>query len=347
MSRATSSSGISTRTLLLAGGALAVGAIAAGVVLRRRRYFDLTGRLALVTGGSRGLGLVIARELAIRGARVAICARDEDELQRARLDLDQRGADVMALPCDLTDPNQIHEMLDRLREAWGPIDVLVNNAGVIQVGPMEAMTREDYEAAMKVHFWGPFEMIQGVLPDMQQRGFGRIINITSIGGRISLPHLLPYCASKFAMVGLSQGLRARLTRENIYVTTVCPGLMRTGSPRNALVRGNHRKEYAWFSIADSLPGLSMAAERAARLVVDACQSGQAELVMPFPTAFLLKLHALMPATSSAVVGLMDRGLPDLEGGSSDLRRGAESQSGWSPSWITTLSDQAAARNNEI
>lgn len=97
----------------------------------------------------------------------------------------------------------------------------------------------------------------------RQRG-GRIVNVSSVGGKIGVPHLLPYTASKFALTGLSEGLRVELKRERILVTTVCPGLMRTGSPRNALFRGKHKREYAWFAIADSLPLLSISAESAAR-----------------------------------------------------------------------------------
>jgi short-subunit dehydrogenase len=226
------------------------------------------------------------------------------------------------------------------------VDILINNAGVIQVGPMEEMTAEDYENALRVHFWGPLFTTLGVLPEMRRRRAGRIVNIASIGGKISIPHLLPYSASKFALVGFSEGLRGSLARDGIYVTTVCPGLMRTGSPRNAWFKGRYREEFAWFSIGDALPVVSMAATRAARRILDACRDGDAELTMPF-SAFLIKLNGLFPGVGADVVSLAERLLPGPGGIGCDMRLGSESESGWSPSVLTKLGDEAAARNNEL
>ena len=170
-------------------------------------------------------------------------------------------------------------MVAAVSNRFHQIDVLVNNAGVIQVGPIEVMTHEDFELAMQAHLWGPLNTILAVLPSMRQRREGRIVNISSIGGKVAVPHLVPYSASKFALVGLSKGLRAELMKDNVVVTTVCPGLMRTGSPRNADFKGQHRFEYAWFSISDALPLLTVSAENAARQIVQACKRGQAELVI--------------------------------------------------------------------
>src|SRR5262249_20426391 len=159
--------------------------------------------------------------------------------------------------------------VQHVKEALGPVDVLINNAGVIQVGPMEVQTPEDYEVALRTHFWGPLHMTLAVLPHMKARRSGRIVNISSIGGKITAPHLLPYCASKFALTGLSEGMRAELMKDGIQVTTVCPGMIRTGSPYNALFKGRNRAEFAWFTILDSLPVISMSANRAARIILRA------------------------------------------------------------------------------
>lgn len=332
-------------TLLTAGIALGALAVARSVV-RSGRRLDLRGRVALVTGGSRGLGLVLARELGRGGARVAICARDEGELARARDQLEDLNIPVLALTCDVTDRDQVEEALAQVRERLGPVEVLVNNAGTIQVGPMDVMTLEDYEQSLRVHFWGPLYTTLGVLPEMRRRRAGRIVNIASVGGKLSVPHLLPYCAGKFALVGFSEGLRGALAKDGIYVTTVCPGLMRTGSPRNADFKGRHRAEYAWFSVADAMPLLSMDATRAARRILDACRHGDAELVMPLATDLVVRLHALAPDLGPAIMGLAERVLPGPGGVGTRTRRGAESTSGWSPSVLTTLGDRAAAANNE-
>jgi NAD(P)-dependent dehydrogenase (short-subunit alcohol dehydrogenase family) len=307
---------------------------------------ELFGRVAVITGGSRGLGLVLARELVREGARVAICARDLAELARAGDQLESLGADVLALTCDVTRPEDVEEALAQVRERFGPVDILINNAGVIQVGPMEVMTPEDYDHALQVHFWGPLHTTLAVLPEMRRRKSGRIVNIASVGGKISVPHLLPYSASKFALVGFSEGLRSALARDRVYVTTVCPGLMRTGSPRNATFKGRHRGEFAWFSIGDSLPLFSMDATVAARRILEACRRGDAELVMPASTAAAIKLNALFPAAGAAVMSLAERLLPGPGGIGTDARPGADSTSRWSPSVLTRPGDEAAARNNE-
>ena len=331
--------------ILAAAGAGAL--LAARTVVRRWREYDFRGKAVLITGGSRGLGLVMAREFAREGARIAICARDPGELARARDDLAARGADVLAVPCDVTDRAQVNELVKVISDRFGRIDVLVNNAGVIQVGPVEVMTLEDYEEAMKTHFWAPLYTTLAVLPEMRRRRRGRIVNISSIGGKVSVPHLVPYSASKFALVGLSAGLRAELEKDGIIVTTVCPGLMRTGSPRNAVFKGQHRAEYAWFSISDSLPVTSMQAERAARQILAACRRGDAEVILSLQAVLAVKFQALFPELTADMLGLVNRLLPGPGGVGRRRVKGKDSESALAPSLLTALSDRAALRNNEI
>ncbi len=334
------------RALMLAAagaGALAV----ARALYRRSKEYDLEGKCVLVTGGSRGLGLVLAREFAEEGARVAICARDNQELERARRDLSARGAEVFAFPCDVTDRAQVAELIEVVTRRFGRIDVLVNNAGVIQVGPLEVMTLEDFEQAMNVHFWGPLYTTLAVLPQMRARRDGRIVNVSSIGGKVAVPHLVPYSASKFALAGLTEGLRAELAKDNVAVTSVIPGLMRTGSPRNATFKGRHRDEYAWFSISDALPVTSIQAERAARQIVTACRRGQAELIITIQAVLAVKFHALFPEATADMLALANRLLPGPGGIGRRRAKGRESESALAPSLLTTLSDRAALRNNEV
>jgi NAD(P)-dependent dehydrogenase (short-subunit alcohol dehydrogenase family) len=329
--------------------AAGVGALlATRAVVKKLRAYSFRGKVVLITGGSRGLGLLLARELIREGAKIAICARDGDELARAQADLQQRGArEVLAVTCDVTDRVQVNEMARRVRERYGRIDVLINNAGVIAVGPMEVMTLEDYEGAFKTHFWGPLYTTLAVLPEMRRRREGRIVNISSIGGKVSVPHLLPYSASKFALVGFSAGMRAELAKDGVVVTTVCPGLIRTGSPRNAIFKGQHRAEYAWFSIGDSLPLTSMSAERGARQIVAACARGDAELVLSIQAEIAAKFYALFPGLTQDLLGLINRFLPEAGGVGTSRMKGKDSTSAVSPSALTALSDAAARRNNEM
>src|SRR5438477_11114688 len=208
----------------------ALAAAAAGgcwLVRALRTGYDFRGKNVILTGGSRGLGLVLARHLADHGARLAICARDPDELARAYEELAGRGGRVVAVECDITDRSRVREFVAVARQRLGPIDVLINNAGVIGVGPLETQTVEDFELSMRVHFWASLWTALEVIPEMKARGTGRIVNVSSFGGRVAVPRLIPYCASKFALVGLSDGLRAELLQHGVVVTTVCPGLMRT------------------------------------------------------------------------------------------------------------------------
>lgn len=332
----------------LAWTAAGIGAaVAARQLVRYSRSIDLRGKTVMITGGSRGLGLVLAREFAREGARLALLARDADELERARAELANSGADVIAVQCDVTDQEQVESAVGTILEVFGQIDILVNNAGVIQVGPFETMTLEDFDTALRTHFWGPLYTTFAVLPGMKRRGNGRIANIVSIGGKICAPHLLPYGASKFALMGLSEGLRAELAKDGILVTTVVPGLMRTGSPPNALFKGRHRAEYAWFSILDAMPGLSISAENAARKIVRACRHGDAEVILSLPAHAKALVHALCPGLTADMLGLANRFLPGPGGVGSRNVKGKDSASRFSPSWATTLSDKASVRNNEM
>jgi NAD(P)-dependent dehydrogenase (short-subunit alcohol dehydrogenase family) len=309
--------------------------------------YSLKGRTILITGGSRGLGLALTRQMVADGARVAICGRDPESLERALALLARPGTEVMAVPADVTDPESVAELVKAVRQRLGTIDVLVNNAGVIEVGPAITMSVADYEEAMATNFWGMLYPTLALLPEMRARRSGRIVNITSIGGKLGIPHLLPYSASKFAAVGFSQGLRAEVAADGIKVVTVCPGLMRTGSPRNAIFRGQHRAEYAWFSISDALPGLSISAESAARRIVAACRRGKAEVLFPLPARVAAVANAVAPGFTAGVLAAVDRLLPGAEGGSGGRRKGAESQSQLSPSWLSRLGDRAARKFNQI
>jgi hypothetical protein len=149
------------------------------------------------------------------------------------------------------------------------------------------------------------------------------------------------------LTGFSEGLRSELLKDNIYVTTVCPGLMRTGSPRNAFFKGNNEAEYAWFSISDALPVISTSAKRAARRIVNACLRGEAEVVLSLPAKIAVKLHGLLPGVTTDLLGLMNVLLPPPGGIGQDVRTGKQSSSSISPSWITTLNERAAQENNQV
>jgi short-subunit dehydrogenase len=277
------------------------------------READLTGHVALVTGGSRGLGFLVARELLKTGCVVAICARDEAELERARLQLDSTGERVFSMPCDVADEAQVQRLIAEVTTRYGRIDVLVNNAGIIQSGSIRRQTVEDFQTAMAIMYWGTVYPTLAVLPQMLERRAGRIVNITSIGGKVAIPHLAPYVSAKFAATGFSEGLRAELSRYGIAVTTVCPGLMRTGSHLNAYFKAGDEREFAVFAPLGSLPPFSMDAERAARQIVQALKRGDAERTLSIPATLLARFHGLFPGLTADILGVVNRFLPDAPG----------------------------------
>jgi NAD(P)-dependent dehydrogenase (short-subunit alcohol dehydrogenase family) len=333
----------------LAAGALTIGAALISRGLRASRAMDFAGCSAVITGGSRGLGLLLARELGRQGARITVAARDAAELARARQDLAERGIDVTTVVCDVANQDEARTLIEGVVARTGGIDVLVNNAGVIKVGPLEHMQREDFEEAMDVHFWGPLQTMTAAIPAMRRQRAGRIVNVSSIGGRIGVPHLAPYCASKFALAGLSDSMRAEIAKDGIFVTTVCPGMMRTGSPFNAWFKGRHRDEFAWFAISDSLPIASIDGRRAALQIVDACRHGDAELVISWPAKLAVIANAIMPESVAMAMDLANRLLLPSPTGES----GNQAHSGWqslsdrAPSKLTTLTERAARENNEL
>jgi short-subunit dehydrogenase len=182
---------------------------------------------------------------------------------------------------------------------------------------------------------------------MRARGDGRIVNVVSIGGKVAVPHLVPYAASKFALAGFSEGLAAEAASWGVAVTTVYPGLMRTGSPRNALFKGQHRAEYAWFSISDAIPGLAMDVVGAARRIVDASHGRERFVMLTLPARVAATLHALAPRTTVALLAVVNRLLPAAGGAGRAAVRGRDSESAWSPSLLTAAGERAARRQNQV
>ena len=312
---------MSRSILLLVVLLLALWAIVRAI---RTQRFSLKNKVALITGGSRGLGLVLARQICAQGGKVALLARDNDELIRAKTELAGRGGKVFTVQCDLLDSAQIHSAIRQTIDRFGKIDILINNAGIIEVGPLQHMTREDFERSMAVHFWAPYELTSEVASEMRTRGGGRIVNISSIGGKIAVPHMAPYTVSKFALAGFSDAIRSELARDKIHVTTVTPGLMRTGSEGHAKFKGDHSAEFHAFTGANRLPFASMSAERAAKKILAACARGQSALAIPFAARVLIVAHALFPNFGGRIMKIVNKRLPlPVTGDGSEAHAGSE------------------------
>ena len=331
--------------VLLPAGVLLLGAWISARAIRTARY-TLRDKVVLITGGSRGLGLVLARHICAQGGSVALIARDPDELARAKSDLAARGGAVLTIQCDLLDATQIEAAVRQVIDRFGRIDILINSAGIIEVGPLEHMTREDFERAMRLHFWAPYELVSRIVPEMRTWGGGRIVNISSIGGKVAVPHLAPYSVSKFALTGFSDAIRAELARDNIHVTTVAPGMMRTGSHVNAKFKGKHDVEFAWFAAAAGAPLISMNADRAARKILAACRRGQPSLTLTFAARGAILGNALFPNLTGYMMKIVNRFLPGTGDEAGNKSRAGSEARRLVPDWLTRSADKATVRNNE-
>ncbi|WP_437950435.1 SDR family NAD(P)-dependent oxidoreductase [Sorangium sp. So ce296] len=330
--------------------AAALGAAAlARTAFRALRRLDLRGRVVVITGGSRGLGLLLAEEFGRHGARVAIAGRDPGALERAEQRLRALGVEVHAVACDLGDRAAAEAFIDGVARAFGRIDVLVNNAGVIQVAPMQDLRVEELEEAMRSNYWSAVYATRRALPHLEKQGrAARIVNVTSIGGRVAVPHLLGYNASKFAMMGFSESLQAELSYGSARgprVTTVIPGPMRTGSIYNAEFGGDPRREFGWFGLASSIPLATIDARRAARRVVAAAREGRAEVKLGLSSHLLSWAHGVAPQMTVRLMGLVNALLPAPRG-AAGTTRGRDLRAPAQGSTLLRLSNEAARRNNE-
>lgn len=306
------------------GAGVALGVVVAKAA-RARRRISFAGKRVIVSGGSRGLGLVMARVLAQEGARVALLARDPEELARAKADVRaiEPQAEVLTIVCDVAHQLEVTQSVEQVVSAWGGVDVVFNVAGVIQVGPWEHMKTKDFEEALDVHLWGPLNMMRAVMPHMLTNGFGRIVNVASVGGTVGLPHMLPYAASKAALINLSSALSAEVSRYGIRVSVAVPGLIRTGSHVNARFKGHHEQEYAWFASAESMPVLSVSAERAAKQIIGAGRYGDYHVAIGWPARLAEIANGLAPNLTARALSCANRAMPEKDG-----HAGEESRSGW-------------------
>ncbi len=335
-------------SVLLTGTGVLAGAVLAAR-LKKPSSQSISGKVVLITGGSRGLGLALAQEFGKAGARLVLAARDIVELQSARTLLRARGAaaenDVLLAPCDLTDPANILQLISDATAAFGRIDILINNAGLIHVGPVQNQPIEAFRESMETGYFAMVQTSLAVLPQMLQRKAGSIVNIASIGGKVGVPHLAPYSGTKFAAVGFSETLHSELRSKGVRVTTVCPGLMRTGSFPNAIVVGDLEKEYRWFSIASATPGLSHSAEGAARKILRAVSTGRSEITIGADAWLAARFAGIAPETTQFLAHLAQSAfLPESTGGVSIP---AEARHIRPPKIVSRLfSDTLSKANNE-
>ena len=188
----------------------------------------LTDRVVLITGASRGLGVAMARRFAREGSRLALAARSGSDLEKVKGELEEHGAKALAVPADVSDLESLRAMLKEVESALGPVDVLVNNAGIEEVFDFEKVTPERIEQIVQVNLTGTLWLTRLVLPSMIERRAGHICNISSLGGVTPYPHNAVYAATKHGLVGLSRSLRMELEEHGVEVSVICPGFVEGG-----------------------------------------------------------------------------------------------------------------------
>lgn len=286
--------------------------------------FNFKDKIALITGGSRGLGLSLAWNILERGGHVALLARDESELNDAyrilRKDFAKSG--IMTVVCDVTNRQQLKKSFQSVIQQFSKIDVVVNNAGAILVGPFATMKMEDFEAQIKLHLYAAIDATQLAYEHFKSRGSGRILNICSLGGKIGVPHMSPYDASKFALSGFAQGVGSELANENIIMTTAYPTVMRTGSPIQAVFKGDTAKEFKIFETLDNLPLLSLSADRAAKRILNGVEKGKAEVLLTLMDHFRVAVGTLFPNLTRKVLSIAVNLMP--KGQATKRKTGAQS-----------------------
>ncbi|NJK86722.1 MAG: SDR family oxidoreductase [Bacteroidales bacterium] len=327
----------------LAGAALGYTAFK---LYKQVTAYSLKDKVVLITGGTHGLGFVLARKCLDEQAKVVICGRNQENLSSALERLGKNNTNVLAIPCDVTKRSEVKKIVELTLEKMGTIDVLINNAGIIQFGPFESMTEEDFDKSMDVHFRGPMVAVMEIVPHMIKKGGGRIVNISSVGGKVPVPHLLPYTASKYALNGFSLGLRSELRQYGIHVTTVNPGLIRTGSARYIGTKGEFEKELAFFSTLGILPLITMSAGYAAGRIITALKYNKAEITLSLPAKLLAGIQFFFPGMVTTIFALVNKYLPRPTG-SVEKREGTEISTRYFPSFVVRRYAKLAEKYNQV
>jgi short-subunit dehydrogenase len=255
---------------------------------------DLREQRILITGASSGIGRCLAEQAALRGAQVALAARSADKLHELAEHLIARGAKVIAAPADITSDSDRRQLLETVEDQFGGLDVLINNAGVASFGHFTSSSEEVLRQIMEVNFFAPAELMRLAVPMLVKGNKPAIVNVASMCGRRGLPAWTEYSASKFALCGLTESLRAEFARFDIDVLLVVPGLTKSELPRHMLRNEGRMK-------IDFTKG--MTPESVAQGVLRALERNRSETVLGSEARWILGVNRFLPRV---VDRLLDR-----------------------------------------
>ncbi len=249
--------------------------------------FNLKEKVVFITGASSGIGAAAARAYAKAGAKVVCAARRTDRLEELVRELERKGHEALAVPCDVRDEKSVRAAVDQAVRRFGGIDVLVNNAGVGLYGQIAELTAEKLHENFDINVYGVLRCVQAALPHLRRRGGGQIVNVSSVLGHRALPGMGGYCASKFALNALTESMRTELKAEKIDVILISPGITETEFRQSAMTTTGKRESRA--------PSKPMTAEEVADAMVKASRKRQREVILTLSGRAMVEINRFAPA----------------------------------------------------
>src|SRR2546426_3520305 len=245
---------------------------------------DFKDKVTLITGASSGIGRQLAIDLAARGASVIGCARSEKRLQETLLQMKRTNPSAAVFVCDVSDSKQVKAMVHKVLSQFGKIDILINNAGFGHYQSLTNLPLDSIEEMVRTNLLGTIHCTKEALPSMVERRSGHIVNVSSVSGKIGTPHMSSYCATKFALNGLSESLYHELKPLGTHVSVICPGPVRT----NFRVLYDH--------LAPKPPSfMVLSVDEVSRAVIRAIERRKFEVIIPRWLALACLVKALMPS----------------------------------------------------
>lgn len=258
---------------------------------------SLKDKVVVITGASSGIGRSAAIEFAKKGAKLALVARRKEKLDELSQSLAQFNTDVLVCPCDVSDKDQVEKMADQVLEKFGKLDILVNNAGFAIYGTVSELTIEEIESQTKTNYLGMIYCTKHFLPVFQKQNSGHIVNVASVAASFGLPGIASYCASKFAMLGFSEGLKHELNGTNIGVTVVSPIMVRTNF-----------FEHKSFAKMPKYSPISLDPKTVAKAILSASESSRLEIIVPGIVRVGVWLKHTIPFVINPIMGAAFRKL---------------------------------------